>query len=136
MIPFPAPAGTPPGVFTYNTTPLAETTAPYPGECEVNYTATGNIAGVLTFGPDSELAGIYALNSLSDTDAAHTAIEQLVNLRQDAPVSGIGDEAYASATGGEVRVRNDVFDVTWETGLPPGVTVEGVLQGVVDALNS
>jgi len=132
----PPPADWPAGTYTYTTTPLSEVPTANPGQCGVNYTLTVTVAGVLTVGPTDEVAGIYSLNTFKDAAAAQAALAKVVGNWDESPVSGIGDEAYVGADSGAVRVRNDVFHVNWESGVPPGESIEGVLRDVVQTLGA
>jgi beta-lactam-binding protein with PASTA domain len=128
----PGPPGVPAGWITY--TPLTEVLAPYRGECNIQYTVTVNEP--IQVSPTTVLAGIDTLLTFSSDTAAHQVLEKFVSVTGGVqPVAGIGDEAYIGTDHGAVRVGNDVFNVVWETGMPPGVTVEGVLKDVVKTLD-
>jgi len=132
----PPPADWPAGTYTYTTTPLTEVPTANAGQCGVDYTLTVAITGAFTVGPTAEVAGIYSLNTFKDAAAAQQALASVIGNWGESPVSGIGDEAYVGTESGAVRVRNDIFHVNWETGIPPGETIEAVLRDVVQAVGS
>jgi hypothetical protein len=132
----PPPADWPAGTYTYTTTPLTEVLTANAGQCGVDYTVTVAITGAFTVGPSAAVAGIYSLNTFKDAAAAQQALASVIGNWDESPVSGIGDEAYVGTESGAVRVRNDVFHVNWDTGIPPGETIEAVLRDVVQTVGS
>jgi hypothetical protein len=132
----PPPADWPAGTYTYTTTPLIEANTANPGQCGVDYALTVTVTGAFTIGPTNEVAGLYSLNTFKDAAAAQQALARVVGDWGESPVSGIGDEAYIGTDSGAVRVRNDVFHVNWDTGLPPGETIEAVLRDIVQTVES
>jgi hypothetical protein len=114
--------------------PLYDVLGPQPDQCIVEY----NVTAYLVVGPtySTVRSGIYSLNTLSSDTDAHKTIMNAANALHLTAVSGIGDEAYVAPALGFVRVRNDVFTISWlAPGIPPGVTVDGVLQNVAQTLS-
>jgi hypothetical protein len=125
-----------PDGYSYTQGPLYEELSGNPGQCDVQYKMTASDGSQLGTG----LVGIFALVTYANDADAHKAFETLLKSTgwdtADAPVAGIGDEAYIGDGEGALRVRNDVFDVDWLRDPPSGSTVQQVMQDVVETLTS
>jgi hypothetical protein len=121
----------------YSNGDLTEVPTANPGQCQAQYIVTGSPADGSPTLATTE-AGIYSISTYPDATAAQQAFQTLLDATgwntEDQPVAGIGDEAYVGDGEGALLVSNDVFDVDWLNPMPAGVTVQQVLQDVVNTL--
>jgi hypothetical protein len=121
----------------YSNGPMTEEPTGNSGQCQAQYIVTGSPADGSPTLTTTE-AGLYSIATYPDASAAHQAFETLLDATgwstEDQPVAGIGDEAYVGDGNGALLVSNDVFDVDWLNPMPDGLTVQQVLQDVVNTL--
>jgi hypothetical protein len=129
----PVPAG-----FDYTNGGMTEAPTGNPGQCQAQYDlyAGADTGGALL---QTTEAGNWSIATYPDAAAAQQAFDTLLKTTgwntEDQPVAGIGDEAYVGDGEGALLVRNDVFDVDWLNPMPDGLTVQQVLQNVVQTVD-